>query len=103
MCNRYQEFRYLRREIRNTFPHLANLAFPQKHWFFNLSDKILKQRQSTLEDYLNKLVALDPQPLELGKKLEFLYLCVSAIILAILSLYCKYHDVLILIRVFPTS
>jgi len=66
LYNRYQEFRFLRREIIATFPYLSNLPFPKKQWFFNLSESVIQQRRIGLGQYLNELISLDPQPLELG-------------------------------------
>ena len=64
---RYTEFRELRNEIRRVYPELPDLTFPKKMWIFNLSKSSLAYRQSMLNTYLHSLIAIAPQPLELGK------------------------------------
>lgn len=63
---RYQEFRYLRREIRRIRPELDMLPFPEKNWFFNLSTSVLKYRSQKLREYLLALLEQRPRPIELS-------------------------------------
>jgi len=68
---RYQQFRQLRRSLREQTPEaltsdtMANITFPPKNLFFNLSQKVLQYRQETLTKFLCGLVNVDPQPPEL--------------------------------------
>lgn len=62
---RYHEFRALRRELCIVYSYLSDIPFPKKHWFFNLSEDVLKERQKGLNTFLNAMVGLDPQPREL--------------------------------------
>lgn len=64
---RYTEFRELRNETRRVYPELPYAPFPKKMWMFNLSKSSLASRQSMLNSYLNSLIAVIPQPLELGR------------------------------------
>lgn len=66
MCYRYQQFRSLRKEIKQILPDMADIPFPQKQWFFNLSDSILRQRSIAFKNYLDAIIAVTPQPVELG-------------------------------------
>ena len=43
--------------------------FPKKKWFFNLTKTALKKRQTELSDFMSFLVALVPQPMEIGQGL----------------------------------
>lgn len=63
---RYADFRALRREIILVRPDLADLPFPHKNWFFNLSSSVLRHRQEKLGEYLSALLKTSPRPLELG-------------------------------------
>jgi hypothetical protein len=47
-------------------PDLENVPFPKKNWLFNLSRAALKSRQEMLNTYLNEIVAITPQLLEIG-------------------------------------
>ena len=67
---RYQQFRQLRREVKSSVAGLSALSFPGKHWFFNLSDAVLKYRQEQLANFLAAMVAHDPQPSEVGVFLQ---------------------------------
>jgi hypothetical protein len=66
---RYSQFRELRKEINQLRPDLKVLVFPKKNWFFNLSKAALTHRLSQLNQYINALVALTPQLLEIGKNI----------------------------------
>ena len=44
---------------------MANVTFPPKNLFFNLSQKVLQYRQETLTNFLCGLVDVDPHPPEL--------------------------------------
>lgn len=67
IAHRYHEFRALRKELTIVYAHLSNLPFPRKHWFFNLSETTLRERQVGLNEFLRTAIALDPQPRELGR------------------------------------
>jgi serine/threonine protein kinase len=67
---RYSQFRELRKEINQLRPDLKVLVFPKKNWFFNLSKAALTHRLSQLNQYINALVALTPQLLEIAIFLE---------------------------------
>ena len=62
---RYRQFRELRKEIKLIKPELSTIKFPKKNWFFNLSKKYLKSRQTALNNYVHQLISLSPQPLEI--------------------------------------
>ena len=69
---RYKQFRALRREVQECVPELADYAFPGKNYLamFNLSDGTLKYRSETLTNYLNALIAADPEMSELVNFLQ---------------------------------
>jgi len=68
---RYQQFRQLRRALKEQCPDvltsetMASLSFPPKCLFFNLSSKLLQFRQDALTSFLCGLLNVDPQPQEL--------------------------------------
>jgi hypothetical protein len=65
---RYTQFRELRKEMKRVLPEaVAHFDFPKKRWMFNLSKSALKVRQVDLNTYLNQLMCIRPQPLEVGK------------------------------------
>jgi hypothetical protein len=64
---RYTQFRELRKEINKVRPDLENVPFPKKNWLFNLSKAALKSRQEMLNTYLNEIVTITPQLLEIGE------------------------------------
>lgn len=67
---RYTQFRELRKEINKVRPDLENVPFPKKNWLFNLSKAALKSRQEMLNTYLNEIVTITPQLLEIAIFLE---------------------------------
>ncbi len=63
---RYRQFRELRKEMKLIKPELSSVKFPKKNWFFNLSKKYLKSRQTALNNYIHQIIGLSPQPLEIS-------------------------------------
>jgi hypothetical protein len=47
--------------------HQLDTDFPKKRWLFNLSQAALQSRQMVLNTYISELIALRPQPLEVGE------------------------------------
>lgn len=45
-------------------PEMKKFPFPQKRWFFNLSDKVLKYRQTAFNTYLEVLISGNKQQYE---------------------------------------
>lgn len=64
---RYRQFRELRKEIKLVKPEMSSIKFPKKNWFFNLSKKYLKSRQTALNNFIQQLIMLKPQPQEISK------------------------------------
>lgn len=58
---RYHEFRALRREVSRVAYVLAELPFPKKSWFFNLSSTVLRHRQEVLREYLTAAASYHPE------------------------------------------
>lgn len=64
---RYSQFRDFRKELLRLNPELGAVDFPRKKWFFNLTEASLLSRQDTLNEFLNEVVLIEPQPLEICK------------------------------------
>ena len=62
---RYKQFRAFRREIERVLPELSDLEFPGKSFFWNLSERTLKYRASVLARYLQAVMAVDAELVEL--------------------------------------
>eukprot|EP00605_Chrysophyceae_sp_TOSAG23-4_P001680 GSChrysophyteH1.ASY1.ANO1.1846.1 assembled CDS len=67
---RYKQFRAFRREIERVLPELADLEFPGKSFFWNLSERTLKHRASVLARYLQAVMAVDAELVELTSFLQ---------------------------------
>lgn len=68
--HRYSDFASLNKELTTQYRSLRSFKFPQKKWFNNLAQVNVEQRRMQFEQYLKRLLVLQPRPAQLNNFLE---------------------------------
>mmetsp|Transcript_9212 Transcript_9212/g.21874 ORF Transcript_9212/g.21874 Transcript_9212/m.21874 type:complete len:548 (+) Transcript_9212:146-1789(+) len=68
--HRYSDFASLNKDLTARYSSLRSFKFPQKKWFNNLAQINVEQRRLQFEQYLTRLLELQPRPAQVNKFLE---------------------------------
>ncbi|XP_013393722.1 kinesin-like protein KIF16B [Lingula anatina] len=53
---RYRRFREMHEHLKKKYPEVAALQFPPKKWFGNRTEKVVKERQNQLQEYVQNVL-----------------------------------------------
>ncbi|XP_023931698.1 kinesin-like protein KIF16B [Lingula anatina] len=53
---RYRRFREMHEHLKKKYPEVAALQFPPKKWFGNRTEKVVKERQNQLQEYVQHVL-----------------------------------------------